>query len=182
MALIFHSGGRGKEIEQPRQLKRWNFLLITGGALIYFLVAFWGSLGSLSIAEQSRRFGWEQNFGLYQSEIDERGMRFNWTGKEAGLSIPIQGDSLIIPVKASHPLIQKYPVEISVFGANAYFRKGDLITASRIDQNDWLELDIPIQQISQGWMNLVLEPSRVWRPSDHGNMNDPRMLGIGLGQ
>jgi len=142
----------------------------------------WNSTHSLSISNLTEKFGWNQNFGLYKLEKDNRGFSFQWTKKSAGITVENVGQVLVIPMMASHPDIKKNPVKVKVFLANRYFKKEKLIKEIVLKDNSWIDFEYPISKLSEKKIYLVLDTNRTWQPLKYSGVPDPRWLAIGLGE
>ncbi|MBM3310862.1 MAG: O-antigen ligase family protein, partial [Candidatus Aminicenantes bacterium] len=64
---------------------------VVGGLLAYAGAAAWAQFHSLSIADKTREFGLQHEFGLYPPERTEDGRPFHWTRKEAGVTVRVGG-------------------------------------------------------------------------------------------
>jgi hypothetical protein len=141
----------------------------------------WNSLHYLTPAERTKKFGWEQNFGLYDVEMDNRRFQYRWAKKTAGIAYENLGKTLVIPLMASHPNIENNPVEVKVFLADRYFNKDELIESRKLTDNEWVNFEYKIPQSSADNINLVFETSRSWQPSKYLGVPDSRRLAVGLG-
>ena len=142
----------------------------------------WHSTRSLSLPQGAVRHGWEQNFGLYQSERDEEGRSFTWTKKTAGFTFSLGTDRTVsLPIRASHPRIARYPVTVRIYRADAYFRKGEEIRELRLDHSRWEECTLAFENVTDPRVFLVFEVDRVWQPKKYLGSPDTRWLGIAIG-
>jgi hypothetical protein len=153
-----------------------------GVVLVYSAILVWHSTHSLSLSHSADKYGWEQNFGLYVTERDEQGTTFNWTRKTAGLSFSNTGQDLILPIRASHPGIERYPVKVTVFRADAYFRRIEKIEDILLENTGWREWTISLARFSEEKLYFLFEVDRTWRPQQFTKSPDPRRLGIALGE
>ncbi len=153
-----------------------------GLVLVYSAILVWHSTHTLSLSHSAETYGWDQNFGLYANEQDEQGMTFNWTRKTAGLSFVNTGQKLILPIRASHPAIERYPVKVTVYRADAFFRRMEKIEDFRIDHTRWMEWSVSLARFSEGTLHFIFEVDRTWRPQELTKSPDPRRLGIALGE
>lgn len=142
----------------------------------------WHSTRSLSLPQGAARHGWDQNFGMYRSEQDEQGRMFSWTKKCAGLTFTNTGQTLRLPIRASHPKIDQYPVTVSVYRADVYFRKQQKINELRLDHSHWEEFTFSFENIPDPKVFLVFEVDRVWQPKKYLGSPDTRWLGIAIGE
>ncbi|MBN2435239.1 MAG: O-antigen ligase family protein [Spirochaetes bacterium] len=160
-----------------------KFLIITLVILIIFgAVNLVNTMGSLSLQFQAEKYGWDQNFGLYSAEKDDRGFLFNWAKRSAGISVDNLGPILIIPVLASHPDIKSNPVNVRIFLSDTYFRKNRLLKEIILRENKWVEFEYPVQNFNKDKIHLVFETDRTWQPLKYLNVMDSRHLAIGLGK
>jgi hypothetical protein len=167
----------------PRAKRKRRKWLIPLGMLLMFAFGgfhIWNSLHSLSIKGRAKEYGWNQNFGTYTQEQDEKGEFFFWTHRIAGFEIDHLGGSLVIPARAAHPKIDEYPVTVRIFAANEYFNKKDLIVEQELSHNGWIEIDLQTNAIFKNKLRYVLETSYDWQPSQHSNSPDHRRLGIAM--
>ncbi|MFB0564481.1 MAG: O-antigen ligase family protein [Candidatus Aminicenantaceae bacterium] len=150
--------------------------------VVYGAVHLWNSTHSLSINSETKTYGWTQNYGLYGVEEDNRGFLFQWAKKSAGITVENLGPILVIPMVASHPDIEEYPVKVKVFSANKYFRKKKLIKEIVLKKREWLDTEFSGPYLSEKKMYLVFETDRTWQPLKYLGAPDPRALAVGLGE
>jgi hypothetical protein len=137
------------------------------------------SVRSLSISEQTRRFGWRQNFGLYNLEKDDQGNPFFWMKKSAGFTLEKRGNVFKAAIRASHPDIREKPVQVRVYSADAYFRRLDLLQDVLLRNNEWLEVEFVIRDMPQTF-RLLFETERDWQPQKTLGIPDTRRLAVAL--
>lgn len=142
----------------------------------------WNSTQSLSIENRTEKFGWNQNFGIYQLENDNRNFYFHWTKKISGIAEDLMGPTVVIPMMASHPDIKNNPVEVSIFLADHYFKRKKLIKKVVFEENIWVDFKYQIQDMSGNKIYFVFDANRVWRPLEYSGAPDPRSLAIALGR
>jgi O-antigen ligase len=174
----------GKKQEAPDH-KLLNARFWAAGAILAVLFAVvhgWNSVRTLSVNHFTQEFDIEQNFGLHGSETDNRGFVFRWTKKTAGTAVKGLGETLVIPVMASHPDVKQNPVEVKVFLGDRYFNKKVLQKVLSLSDHSWVNVTCPVTQVKSEDIHLVFETSRVWQPLKHSGIPDPRWLGIGLGE
>lgn len=182
IALVFvYLRVSGKPEVHSRLNRKYKFI-----AIILFLsfggIHLWNSMHSLSLNNGTEKYGWNQNFGFYQRERDDRGVYFKWAKKCAGISVENVGSVLVIPMMASHPDIEKNPIKVRVYSANHYFNKKIFIKEIVLDKNEWIDFEYSIPDISEEKIYLVFETNRVWQPLKYLGVPDPRWLAIGLGE
>ncbi len=150
--------------------------------LFFGTVHLWNSTQSLSIQNRTERFGWDQDFGLYQLEEDYRGFSYRWTKKRAGIAEENLGSRMVIPLKASHPDINKVPVKVRVYSANQYFKKREMIEEIILKDPEWFYFKYAISEMFRDKIYLVFETDRTWQPLGSLGIPDPRHLAIGIGR
>jgi len=136
---------------------------------------------ALSVDRFTRVSGTEQDFGLYPAEKDARGCAFRWTKRKAGISLKKLGDTLVVPLKASHPDVRERPVRVKVFSADPYFRKGELVDELVIRDHSWTDFVFETGRVNGEYIRLVFEVDRTWQPLKELGRPYPRWLGIGIG-
>jgi len=146
------------------------------------VVGLWNSAHSLSLANESDEYGWNQNFGLYGLEEDSRKFVFQWAEKTAGYSIENIGTDLIVPMLASHPDIQSQPVHVKVFLSNRNFQAKSLIKDLVFSKNEWQDVELKFNKNEGNKIYLIFETDRSWQPEKYLRVSDRRNLGVGLGQ
>lgn len=149
---------------------------------IYGLLHSWNALHSLSLRSRTEEFSLRQDFGFYEWERDNAGRAFRWTKKTAGLTLDNPGPQLILPCLASHPDLEKNPVFLKVYLANAFFKKERLLRRISINQKGWRELTFSSREIPRKKAYLIFETSRTWRPLESLGQPDPRSLGVAIGK
>jgi hypothetical protein len=180
--LVFASPWREKEpvasVQKGSKKFKWLVLLLP---VIFGALHLWNSTHSLSINARTEVFGWEQNFGLYPMEKDDRGVSFQWTEKGAGIELKRLGEEMVIPIRASHPDIQTNPVQVRIFSADPYFRNRNLIKEISLKNTEWKRIEYsPVDQEEEK-IFLVLDTDRTWQPLKYSGAPDPRNLGVSLG-
>ncbi len=151
-------------------------------AVALFAVVFvWTSAHSLSIPARREAVGWEQNYGFYDRESDPDGRSFRWSRREAGLSIAIRGSELILPLRAAHPDIERRPVRVRIFLADAHFRPSVLLRDLTLADGRWTEAVCGLDGTEGREARLVILTSRSWRPRDIPGLTDPRDLAVAVG-
>lgn len=150
--------------------------------LFFGTVHLWNSAHSLSIGDQTEKFGWNQNYGLYGLEKDDVGRVFQWTKKTAAISIENHGSLLVLPMIASHPDLDQNPVEVKVFLGNHDFRKAKLLKEITFKRKEWIDCEIAYPEAAAKKILLIFETSRTWQPSRYLKVPDRRELAVGLGE
>jgi len=161
---------------RPRFFKRTVLLV----AIVFGSIHLSNSLGPLSIRARTKTFGWSQDFGFYQPEMDPRGFSFRWAKKHAGITIRKMGDVLVIPLLASHPDKGKKPVMVKVFLADPGFRKKKLIQELFLKNTTWTNFTYSLADLKGEDIYLLFETSRDWQPLKVLGVPDPRNLAVAL--
>jgi len=157
-------------------------LFLFGFIVLFGLIHLWNSTHSLSIGERHEKVGWDQRFGLYDLEVDDQGLLFHWAKKAAGICEKILGPHMIIPIRASHPDIERMPVTVKIFSADKYFRKQKLLKEIELNSTSWVRYEMNIPEHHEKNMYIVFETDRIWQPLKSLGVPDPRWLAIGLGK
>jgi hypothetical protein len=181
IAVVFVFSDANGTSERPA---RWNrkFRSVAVVLLLSFgVIHLWNSTHSLSLEKETDKYEWSQNFGLYQQEVDEKGVYFRWAKKRAGISIENVGRVLHIPMMASHPDLGTDPVSVKIYSVNHRFGNKKWVDEMTIDKNDWVNYKFTLPDISEGKIHLVFESSRSWQPLKYLGVPDPRNLAIALG-
>jgi len=124
----------------------WKYGRVFWLALFFFL-HLWNSLTSLSIPARTAEFAWEQDFGFYGWEKDSRGFDFRWAKKEAGLTVERLGARVVLPVLASHPDIEKKPVELRIYLADDWFKKKRMIYSWELRDKAWHHVELDLEKL-----------------------------------
>ncbi len=154
------------------------FVLVTifGASNLYL------SITALSLSSTTERYNLDQNFGLYGEEKDDRGFIFHWTKKEAGISIVNLKQGLIVPIKASHPGIERSPVHVDIYLSDSTFKKKTPVGRIRLEDAGWKNFEFSLEESSDKKVYLIFETDRVWQPKKSLGQQDTRWLGIALGK
>ena len=179
-ALIF-SLGKAREKEEskikPNPKFRIAFLTLV---FIFGGVHLWNSSHSLSLRNKTEKMGWRQDFGLYKEEKDDRQFPFRWARELAGTEMDILGPVLILPVLASHPDIEAWPVQVRFYLADENYRKQNLLQEINLKRKKWQEVEFNTSAFFGQKIRLVAETSRAWKPYRLG-IPDARRLAVALG-
>lgn len=142
-----------RDLENVRRRRKLR-LTHAGAAVIFILFAglhSFNSVRSLSIPQRTAKFGWPQDFGFYGWEKDGQGSNFRWAKTKAGLSLPNLGPEIVFRLHASHPDIEKNPLQIEISLANRWFKKKKKICSLEIRDKTWHQVVIPL------WEELAKE-------------------------
>jgi O-antigen ligase len=139
------------------------------------------SLTDLSLPRSTLENRIDQNFGLYPSETGPDGVKFRWAKKEAGISVTKSGHELSLPIRASHPGIEKHPVSVDIFLSDPMFSEKTLIGRLVLKDSLWHDFTYSLREISKEKIYLLFESDRDWQPKKSLGINDPRWLAIALG-
>jgi O-antigen ligase len=183
VALIL-SYPTGTQDDTRIELKSGRSQKILAACLIVFFagIHLWNSTHTLSIGKRHEKVGWEQSFGLYKLEKDDQGVFFHWTKKTAGFCEKILGSTMIVPIRASHPDLDRMPAKVKVYSANRYFRKQTLLKEIELKDSSWTTFELPVSEHYENNMYIVLETDRIWQPLKSLGVPDPRWLAVGLGK
>jgi O-antigen ligase len=183
VALIFAYSPQNSEKAKTRTKSSFNRKILAIGLIVLFSgIHLWNSTHSLSIGNRHDQIGWDQSFGLYNLEEDDQGFFFHWTKKTAGLCEKILGSHMIIPIRASHPDLEKVPVNVKIYSANHYFMKQKLLREIELTDTSWVLLEFLASELGENNVYLVFETDRTWQPLQTLGVPDPRWLAIGLGK
>jgi hypothetical protein len=149
--------------------------------VVFGSVQLWHSTHSLSIKNQSEKYGWQQNFGLYKLEQTDSGVHFRWTKQMAGICLDNIGPIVVLPLMASHPDITTNPVKVKIFHANSYFRKKNLVREIILEDSKWVDFESSLVPSPPKKAYFVFDVNRVWQPKKSLGIPDTRFLGIALG-
>lgn len=160
-----------------------RFWISAGIVLIAFAaVQLWNSTHSLSLVQTTLRLDLEQNFGLYPEEVDAQEGKFNWTHQEAGISFENKRQPVIVPLRATHPGIDRYPVKVQIFRTDAVFNRAELIEEIDLNSAQWFFYEYSPGTLSDARIFLKFQVDRVWQPWKLQGVPDRRWLGIAIGE
>jgi len=148
---------------------------------IFGVLFLWYSLTDLSLSRSTAENNIDQNFGLYKDEIDPDGRVFRWAKKEAGISVTNAGEELHIPIKASHPGMEKHPVSVNIYLSDEVFSTKVPIGSLLLKGPEWHDFAYALKDILAKKVYLLFETDRTWQPKKLLGENDPRWLAIALG-
>jgi O-antigen ligase len=183
VAIIFLLVRQETKLAVPSQPRKCIPFILTATFLGIFFggLHLWNSIHSLSIRNRTEIFKWNQNYGLYQEETGTAGFAFRWTQKSAGITIDKLGPVAVIPLMASHPDIEKYPVRVKIYRGKPDFTKGKIIREVVLKNHSWLETEIDMSDESRNKLFLIFETDRAWIPRQYSRVPDFRSLAVGLG-
>jgi len=170
-----------EETEGRSVLSSSFVVMILIAALSFGLVHLWNSTRGLSLERGTREFSWDQNFGLYKRERDVRRFYFTWTKKAAGITVENRGGTLVVPLLASHPDIEKKPVTVKISASDPVFRSSQRLQEIVLRENRWVDFELDLSSFRGDKVHLLFEAERTWQPLKHSGVPDPRHLGIALG-
>jgi O-antigen ligase len=182
VAALFQTGG--SEGEKEKKIRSGKTVLYCGlGLLTVFAgTSLWQSSHSLSLRSRTEQFGIEQMFGLYGAEKTEEGRIFQWSGKNAGLTLTIKKPTLEIPLLASHPDISERPLKVRIYLLKNFFKEKRLIEEFTINENKWQTHRYDLSEEVGSEVFLLVKVSRTWSPQKEMGIPDARRLGIALGR
>ncbi|MEW6456588.1 MAG: hypothetical protein AB1410_07760 [Acidobacteriota bacterium] len=137
------------------------------------------SMTSLSIPSRTKEFGWKQDYGFDKWEEGPYG-EYRWSKKGAGYTQTIEKPFVIIPVIASHPDLEKNPLDVKVFFSEDPFKKGQPLEEFKIRENKWMMRAYYFPQYLGKDIFFSFKVSRTWNPLKTLGLPDPRNLGIGV--
>jgi O-antigen ligase len=154
-------------------------------SILIFLFAgvhMWHNSHSLSINERHEKLGWDLSFGLHQQETDPRGFAFHWTKQQAGICERLFGQLIVIPLRASHPDIEKSPVKVKIFQCDRYFNQVKLFDEVVLTDTSWIYKDYRVSDFEGDKIYLIFETDRVWQPMESLGVPDLRWLAVSIGK
>ncbi|MGB2907786.1 MAG: O-antigen ligase family protein, partial [Candidatus Aminicenantaceae bacterium] len=151
------------------------------GVLVFALLHLWNSTHSLSLSNTTVRFELGQSFGLYPAEIDGEGHTFNWARKRAGLTFGKEEAGSMLPIRASHPGIERHPVHVTLYTADPAFKNKVKHQEVRLMSTDWHFLRLPDLLDSGKRIHIYIETDREWQPSKYSESIDSRRLAVAIG-
>ncbi len=160
------------------RMRIWAMAVLIGFAAVQL----WTSTHSLSLAQTTLRFDLEQNFGLYSDEEDGQGTRFNWTHQEAGISFINARQTVVIPLRAAHPGIDRHPVKVRIFRTGPVFSHAEFIEEIELTSAQWYLYEYSPGALSDSRIFLRFHVDRVWQPWKFQGIPDKRWLGIAIGE
>lgn len=115
--------------------------------------------------------------GFYGQESGNNGTHFRWTRKVASILLPVKGTILSIPIQAVHPHMGENPVRVEVFMDNKLW---DTVLLKKGGSWEVLEYKLPSQDKKA--IKLTFKIDRTWNPLEAKHSNDPRDLGVAIGE
>jgi len=171
-----------EEKTEGRSVLSSQFVVILIFASVLFgLVHLRSSTRGLSLEARTREFSWDQNFGLYKRERDVRRFYFTWTKKSAGITVENRGSTLVVPLLASHPDIEKNPVRVMISSSDPVFRSSKRLREIVLRENRWVDFEQDLSSFREDKIHLLFEVERTWQPLKNSGVPDPRHLGVALG-
>jgi hypothetical protein len=168
---------------QPRSWFRRKLKI--AATVVIFLSGFtllWNSTHSLSLASRTKQLGLKQEFGLDKLEKTSNGREFRWTREYGGLSLKIEKPVLVVPLHASHPDIQKKPVQVRIYLVKDFFKHKTFLKEITLSQNDWQDIVLSVPEDVGQEAILLIKVSRTWNPLETTGVPDPRNLGVAVGK
>jgi len=172
---------KGEKTDGRSVLSSSFVVILTVAAVLFGLAHLWNSTRGLSLEKRTKEFSWDQNFGLYKRERDVRRFYFIWTRKSAGITVEKRGGTLVIPLLASHPDIEKNPVTVRISSSDPVFRSSKKLQEIVLRENRWVDFEQDLSSFSGDKIHLLFEAERTWQPLRHSGVPDPRYLGVALG-
>ena len=156
--------------------------LAVAGLVLYVAVLLWNSTRSLSLESRTREFGLRQDFGFSRMEETLDGRAFRWTGRLAGTALRVDKPSVLIPLQAAHPNIDRDPVKVRLFAVRDLFRHKRLIGEAALRDAEWKTLEYSLAPELGQDIILLVEVDRTWNPWKTRRVRDARDLGVAVGE
>ncbi len=161
-------------------IKKFQIITACLFILIFAGMFTWNSFHELSLQSRTEKFELVQEFGFYQ--VEKMGeQEFKWTEGKAGFSVKVKKPHLVIPLIASHPDIQRNPVEVKIFILGSLFKGKRLLDDIVLKDSSWHEYRHDLSHAIRENILLLFEVNRTWSPSEMLGTSDSRELGIGVG-
>lgn len=151
-------------------------IFVSGSTLL------WNSTHSLSLARRTKELNLPREFGLDKLEKTADGREFRWTREYGGIPLKIEKPILIVAIHASHPDIQKKPVNVRIFLVEDFFKHKRFLKEITLTQNDWQDVVLSVPADLGQEAILLLKISRTWNPLKTTGVPDPRNLGVAVGK
>jgi hypothetical protein len=119
-------------------------------ASLFGAVHLWNSRRGLSLERTTKEFSLDQSFGLQRRDRDNRGFAFTLTKKTAGITVDNRGRTLVIPLLALHPDIEKNPVTVRISSASPVFRSPQRLQEVVLRDHRWVELEQDLSFLETG--------------------------------
>jgi lipopolysaccharide transport system ATP-binding protein len=111
--------------------------------------------------------------GWYECETTDTDIPLRWTEKEFAFVLHVNGGRLIMDLACPRPDIETHALRADVLA------NGAVAGPFSVDQSHLPEIILPLPQNLIGKIVLFsVSLSSSWKPSEHGNCNDNRQLGI----
>jgi hypothetical protein len=182
VALLFVLEKGEDEVKRQAWFTKKIILLASVVIILFGMIHAWNSTHSLSLKSRTERFGFEQIFGLYQSEKTETGREFFWTREYGGLTLRVEGPIIEIPLHAAHPDINENPVWTKLFLVKDLFQEMRLLDDFAISTNIWQNYTYAIPEEVGQKITLLIKVDRTWNPQKIKGAQDPRNLGVAIGR
>lgn len=160
--------------------KRLRVALV-GLLFIFSSLHLWNSTHSLSLAERTKKFHLNREFGLYEHEKNEEGKEFRWTREYGGIPITVAGPVMKISMMAAHPDIEHNPVRVEFYFIKGFFKEEIRLGGISLTRHEWKTFEFSTMGILDQEGILLVKVSRTWNPLKTIGAPDPRDLGVALG-
>lgn len=183
LGMLFSLNYLKTDNEKPKLKMSKRFTLISLLILSVFTANLtWSSIHSLSLEARTKKFGLKQDFGFYREEHDGK-RTFKWTKKIAALSIEIKDVFMNIPILASHPDIEKNPINVHLYIIIDFFKEKKALGIIQIRDRNWhiYKFRIP-EELFKKEVVLIIEANRTWQPYKELGTPDIRKLGVAIGE
>lgn len=176
VAVLFFPESESRDQEKNIKLKRISTAVLVA-VFSGFLIG--GTWNDLSLKSRIERFDLSHNFGFYRPEIMQ-GRRFQWTKKNAGMTVQANNPVLHVSVLASHPDIQENPVTLELYFIKELFRDKKQLDQITIEKSTWIDLEYDLSEELGSEGILLFKVSRTWQPIKMTGALDPRPLGVAI--
>jgi len=181
-ALVFSLGRDPREVERKTGVNK--IAVVAGVAAILIIGAWqlWNATHSLSLKSRMEQMGIQQDFGLYEHEMNPEGEMFRWTREYGGVTVNIEKPVIQLPMQAAHPDIERNPVRIRIYLIKDFFKQKRLLGDVRLSDNSWRIFEYHLPEEIHRDVILLVRVGRTWNPLKMGRGSDSRNLGVALGK
>jgi len=151
IGLLFVEKSGNMNVSTHKRLHEKKLLVILSAVVILTI--------PFQIYEKSKIFyPLDRTLGLYKEVFKEEGKEYRWGEKVVMIPLEVKGKWINIPVRFGNPDIKKQPVKAKIF----VNRK--IIDHLDFKDNDWHNLQYPIQDMQGSEISFKIEVSRTWNP------------------
>jgi hypothetical protein len=182
VGLLFCLKQPEKSDYKPRWFKKKEIVVGLILLVAFSAIHLWNSTRSLSLESRTVKYGLNREFGLDKLEKTSDGREFRWTREYGGLSLKIEKPVLVVPLHASHPDIQKKPVQVRIYLVKDLFKHKTFLKKITLSRNEWQDIVLSVPEDVGQEAILLLKVSRTWNPLKTKGIPDPRNLGVAVGK